>query len=32
MGKRPAVREVAGAMGRWLAGIGRPVPAFLRAL
>jgi glutathione S-transferase len=32
MGKRPAVREVAGAMGRWLAAIGRPVPAFLRAL
>jgi glutathione S-transferase len=32
MGKRPAVREVASAMGRWLAAIGRPVPAFLRAL
>jgi glutathione S-transferase len=32
MGARPAVREVAGAMGRWLASIGRPVPAFLRAL
>jgi glutathione S-transferase len=32
MGARPAVREVAGAMGRWLASVGRPVPAFLRAL
>lgn len=32
MGDRPAVRHVAGAMGRWLASIGRPVPAFLRAL
>ena len=32
MGERPAVRQVAGAMGRWLASIGRPVPAFLRAL
>jgi glutathione S-transferase len=32
MGARPAVRAVAGAMGRWLASIGRPVPAFLRAL
>ncbi|WP_332826735.1 glutathione S-transferase family protein [Ramlibacter sp.] len=32
MGARPAVRRVAGAMGRWLASIGRPVPAFLRAL
>lgn len=32
MGARPAVRQVAGAMGRWLASIGRPVPAFLRAL
>ena len=32
MGARPAVRQVAGAMGRWLVSIGRPVPAFLRAL
>jgi glutathione S-transferase len=32
MGARPAVREVAGAMGRWLASIGQPVPAFVRAL
>ena len=32
MGERPAVRQVAGAMRRWLASIGRPVPAFLRAL
>ncbi|MCC2675558.1 MAG: glutathione S-transferase [Ramlibacter sp.] len=32
MGERPAVRQVAGAMGRWLASVGRPVPAFLRAL
>lgn len=32
MGQRPAVRHVAGAMGRWLASVGRPVPAFLRAL
>jgi glutathione S-transferase len=32
MGARPAVRQVAGAMGRWLASVGRPVPAFLRAL
>jgi glutathione S-transferase len=32
MGARPAVRQVAGAMGRWLASIGRPVPAFLRVL
>lgn len=32
MGERPSVRQVAGAMGRWLLGIGRPVPAFLRAL
>lgn len=32
MTKRPAVASVAGAMGRWLAGIGRPVPAFLREL
>jgi glutathione S-transferase len=32
MGGRPAVRQVAGAMGRWLASVGRPVPAFLKAL
>ena len=32
MGERPAVRQVAGAMGRWLASVGRPVPAFLCAL
>ena len=31
MTRRPAVAQVAGAMGRWLAGIGRPVPDFLRA-
>lgn len=30
--KRPAVRTVAGAMGRWLADAVRPVPAFLRGL
>jgi glutathione S-transferase len=30
MTRRPAVREVAGAMGRWLAAAGRPVPTFLR--
>jgi len=29
MTQRPAVRAVAGAMGRYLASIGRPVPAFL---
>ena len=32
MSARPPVRQVAGAMGRWLASVGRPVPAFLRAL
>ena len=32
MGQRPAVRTVAGAMGAWLASIGRPVPAFLQGL
>jgi glutathione S-transferase len=32
MSARPAVRTVAGAMGRWLASVGRPVPAFMRAL
>src|SRR5688572_15793732 len=32
MSQRPAVRTVAGAMARWLAAAGRPVPAFLRGL
>jgi glutathione S-transferase len=32
MTQRPAVREVAGAMARWLASKGRPVPAFLQGL
>ena len=32
MTARPAVAEVAGAMTRWLHGIGRPVPAFLSGL
>ncbi len=32
MSQRPAVRTVAGAMADWLAGAGRPVPAFMRAL
>lgn len=32
MTRRPAVAQVAGAMGRWLASVGRPVPAFLRAV
>ncbi|MBX3655733.1 MAG: glutathione S-transferase family protein [Ramlibacter sp.] len=32
MGQRPPVRTVAGAMGRWLASVGRPVPAFMQAL
>jgi glutathione S-transferase len=32
MTQRPAVRNVAGAMGRWLASAVRPVPAFLRGL
>lgn len=31
MTARPAVRQVAGAMGDWLASVGRPVPAFLRS-
>jgi glutathione S-transferase len=31
MTARPAVAQVAGAMGRWLAAVGRPVPAFLQA-
>lgn len=30
MTARPAVRTVAGAMARWLASVGRPVPPFLR--
>jgi glutathione S-transferase len=32
MTQRPAVRTVAGAMGRWLASVGRPVPASLQGL
>lgn len=32
MGQRPPVRSVAGAMGRWLASVGRPVPAFMQRL
>lgn len=32
VGARPAVRAVAGAMGRWLASVGRPVPGFMRSL
>ncbi len=32
MSARPPVRQVAGAMGRWLASVGRPVPAFMRDL
>ena len=32
MGERPAVRTVAGAMGRWLTSVGRPVPAFMQTL
>lgn len=31
MTERPAVRQVAGAMAKWLASAGRPVPAFLHA-
>ncbi len=31
MTARPPVAQVAGAMGRWLASVGRPVPAFLLA-
>jgi glutathione S-transferase len=31
MAARPAVSQVAGAMARWLAAAGRPVPAFLQA-
>jgi glutathione S-transferase len=29
---RPAVRTVVGAMGRYLASIGRPVPGFVQAM
>jgi glutathione S-transferase len=32
MTARPPVAQVAGAMGRYLASVGRPVPAFLRDL
>jgi glutathione S-transferase len=32
MGERHSVRQVAGAMGRWLLSQGRPLPAFLQAL
>lgn len=32
MTRRPAVGQVAGAMARYLASVGRPVPAFLRGL
>jgi glutathione S-transferase len=32
MTARPPVAQVAGAMGRYLASVGRPVPAFLRPL
>jgi glutathione S-transferase len=32
MSARPPVRQVAGAMGRWLASVGRPVPPFLQAI
>lgn len=32
MGARPAVAQVAGAMGRYLLGQGRPLPPFLQAL
>ena len=32
MGERPAVRQVAGAMGRYLLSIGRKLPAFLERL
>jgi glutathione S-transferase len=30
--RRPPVAQVAGAMGRWLASAGRPVPLFMREL
>lgn len=32
MSQRAAVRQVAGAMGKWLASVGRPVPEFMRRL
>jgi glutathione S-transferase len=32
MTRRPAVAQVAGAMARYLASVGRPVPTFLRGL
>ncbi|WP_341704482.1 glutathione S-transferase family protein, partial [Ferrovibrio sp.] len=32
MTQRPAVRQVAGAMGRWLLGEGRPLPAFMQTM
>jgi glutathione S-transferase len=32
MSARPAVRQVAGAMARWLVAAGRPLPAFMAAL
>jgi glutathione S-transferase len=32
MSARPPVRQVAGAMARWLAAAGRPVPPFMAAL
>jgi hypothetical protein len=32
MGERPAVRQVAGAMGRYLQSQGRKLPAFLAEL
>jgi len=32
MTQRPAVRRVAGAMGRWLLGQDRPLPAFVQAM
>jgi len=32
MGERPAVRQVAGAMGRWLVSIGRTLPDFMKVL
>ncbi|MFC3677301.1 glutathione S-transferase family protein [Ferrovibrio xuzhouensis] len=32
MSERPAVRQVAGAMGRWLLGQHRPLPAFVQAM
>jgi glutathione S-transferase len=32
MSRRPAVRQVAGAMAAWLRAAGRPVPGFMQAL